>query len=111
MAAAFGVVVVMAGGVREEMQRAFQLHRLTGHVCAPLVALAITSVAFGAGAHRAGPRRGAGDVACSAPSGARSIWRRRSLVAAAVSHGLFNLGQVVIGLAASRAVVPLAGLA
>ena len=105
MAAAFAVVVVLAGGVREEMQRAFQLHRLSGHVCPPLVALAVTSIAFGLG-HTVQGR----DVAL-ATFGLGVFWgalylRRHSLVAAAVSHGLFNLGQVAIGLAASRAALP-----
>lgn len=104
-AGAFAVLVVGAGGLREEMQRAFQLHRLSRHVCPPLVALAITSVAFGLG-HTVQGR----DVAL-ATFGLGVFWgalyfRRRSLVASAVSHGLFNLGQVVIGLAASRAVLP-----
>ena len=95
MAVAFGVVVVVAGGVREEMQRAFQLHRLTGHVCAPLVALAMTSVAFGRGTPcRAATWRWRRCV-LGAFWGALYL-RRRSLVAASVSHGLFNLGQVVI---------------
>ena len=102
MAAAFAVVVVAAGGLREEVQRAFQLHRLSRHVCPPLVALAITSVAFGLG-HTVQGR----DVAL-ATFGLGLFWgalylRRRSLVAGAVSHGLFNLGQVMIGLWASRA--------
>jgi len=105
MAAAFAVLVVAAGGVREEMQRAFQIHRLSGHVCSPLVALTVTSVAFGLG-HTIQGR----DVAL-ATFGLGLFWgtlylRRGSLVAAAVSHGLFNLGQVVIGLAASRVAVP-----
>lgn len=102
MAVAFGVMVVVAGGVREEMQRAFQLHRLTHHVTSPLVALAITSVAFGLG-HTVQGR----DVAM-ATFGLGLFWgtlylHRLSLVAAGVSHALFNLVQVW---AASRALVP-----
>lgn len=105
MAAAFAVLVVAAGGVREEMQRAFQLHRLTRHVCSPSTALALTSLAFGLG-HTIQGR----DVAL-ATLGLGLFWgtlylRRHSLVAAAVSHGLFNLGQVAIGWAASRMTVP-----
>ena len=96
MAILFALIVVVAGGVREEMQRAFQLHRLSHHVCPPLVALAVTSIAFGLG-HTVQGR----DVAF-ATLGLGMLWgamylRRGSLVAAAVSHGLFNLGQVVIG--------------
>lgn len=105
MAVAFGVVVVVAGGLREEMQRAFQLHRLTGYVCGPLAALAITSVAFGLGHTVQGRDVALATFLLGAFWGALYL-RRRSLVAASMSHGLFNLGQVVIGLAASRAVVP-----
>lgn len=105
MAAAFAVIVVAAGGVREEMQRAFQIHRLSRHVCPPLVALLLTSLAFGLGHTIQGH-----DVAL-ATFGLGLFWgalylRRHSLVAAAVSHGLFNLGQVLVGWAASRVVVP-----
>ena len=49
LAVTFAFVVVLAGGVREELQRGFQLHRLTGHVCGPGLALVLTSLAFGAG--------------------------------------------------------------
>jgi membrane protease YdiL (CAAX protease family) len=102
MTVAFGAMVVLAGGVREEMQRAFQLHRLRHHVSSPLVALVITSVAFGLG-HTVQGR----DVAM-ATFGLGLFWgalylRRQSLVAAGVSHALFNLVQVW---AASRALVP-----
>lgn len=101
MAVVFGVVVVLAGGVREEMQRAFQLHRLTGYVCGPALALALTSVAFGLGHTVQGY-----DVAIA--TGVLGLFwgvlylQRRSVVTAAVSHGLFNLGQVAIGWAAAR---------
>ncbi len=99
-AAIFALVVVLAGGVREELQRAFQLHRLTNHVCPPGVALALTSVAFGLGHTMQGR-----DVAL-ATFGLGIFWgvmyiRRRSMVASAVSHGLFNLGQIALALAAS----------
>lgn len=102
MAVAFGVMVVVAGGVREEMQRAFQLHRLRQHVTSPLVALVVTSVAFGLG-HTVQGR----DVAL-ATFGLGLFWgalylRRHSLVAAGVSHALFNLAQVW---AASHALAP-----
>jgi membrane protease YdiL (CAAX protease family) len=102
MTVAFGAMVVLAGGVREEMQRAFQLHRLRHHVSSPLVALVITSVAFGLG-HTVQGR----DVAM-ATFGLGLFWgalylRRQSLVAAGVSHALFNLVQVW---AASRALMP-----
>jgi membrane protease YdiL (CAAX protease family) len=105
LAATFAFVVVVAGGVREELQRGFQLHRLTGHVCGPWPALVLTSVAFGAGHTLQGY-----DVAiATAALGAFWGWLylgRRSIVAAAVSHGLFNLGQVAIAWAIGDALAP-----
>ena len=91
----FAFVVVVAGGLREELQRGFQLHRLTGYVCGPLPALLLTSVAFGAGHTVQGY-----DVAV-ATGILGAFWAtlyltRGSVVAAAVSHGVFNLSQVMI---------------
>jgi membrane protease YdiL (CAAX protease family) len=105
LAAAFAVVVVLAGGVREELQRGFQLHRLTGHVCGPGLALLLTSLAFGAGHTLQGY-----DVAV-ATGVLGAFWgllylTRGSVVAAAVSHGLFNLGQVVIAFTFGDALGP-----
>ena len=105
LAAAFAVVVVLAGGVREEVQRGFQLHRLTGHVCGPGPALLLTSLAFGAGHTLQGY-----DVAV-ATGVLGAFWgllylTRGSVVAAAVSHGLFNLGQVVIAFTIGDALGP-----
>jgi membrane protease YdiL (CAAX protease family) len=91
----FLAVVIIAGGVREELQRGFQLHRLSGHVCGPVPALLLTSLAFGAGHTVQGY-----DVAV-ATGVLGAFWgvlflTRRSVVAPAVSHGLFNLSQVVV---------------
>src|SRR5437867_259692 len=47
----FGVVVVIAGGVREEIQRAFLLRRFERWLGGGTVGVVITSIAFGAG-HR-----------------------------------------------------------
>lgn len=105
LAAVFAVVVVLAGGVREELQRGFQLHRLTGSVCGPGPALLLTSVAFGAGHTLQGH-----DVAV-ATGVLGAFWgllylTRGSIIAAAVSHGLFNLGQVVIAYTLGDSLVP-----
>ncbi len=105
LAGVFAVVVVLAGGVREELQRGFQLHRLTGYVCGRGPALLLTSVAFGAGHTLQGL-----DIAV-ATGVLGGFWgvlylTRGSVVAAAVSHGLFNLGQVVIAYTLGDALAP-----
>lgn len=105
LAVVFAVVVVLAGGVREELQRAFQLHRLTPGVMPPWLALLVTSVAFGLGHTVQGRDVAVATFALGALWGA--MWLRRgSLVAAAVCHALFNLGQVAAGFAAGNAGTP-----
>src|SRR5262245_55775663 len=48
-AAVFGVVAILAGGVREELQRAFLLSRFEQHLGGPAVGVAVLSVGFGLG--------------------------------------------------------------
>lgn len=89
----FAVTVVLAGGVREEIQRAFQLHRLAPDVMGRWPALLVTSLAFGLG-HTV-----QGDDVAIATGGLGFLWGalwlvRGSAVAPAVCHALFNLGQV-----------------
>src|SRR5437867_2495453 len=45
----FALVLLAAGGVREEIQRAFLLHRFDVWLGGPIVGLVVTSVGFGAG--------------------------------------------------------------
>ena len=45
----FLVVVIVAGGVREELQRAFLLHRFRGDFGQPWMGVVITSISFGMG--------------------------------------------------------------
>lgn len=105
LAAIFAITVVVAGGVKEEAQRVFQLHRLTPGVMPAGVALLVTSVAFGLGHTVQGRDVAFATFLLGALWGA--LWlRRRSLVAAAVCHALFNLGQVAAGFAASRIGAP-----
>jgi membrane protease YdiL (CAAX protease family) len=86
----FAVVVVVAGGVREEIQRAFILHRFDEWLGGAYVGVAVWSLAFGVGHLLQGY-----DVAiATALMGA--FWaivyvRRRSIVAPVVSHSGFNL--------------------
>lgn len=97
----FAAVVILAGGVREEMQRAFQLHRLAPGVMPPAAALLVTSIAFGLGHTVQGRDVALATFALGALWGA--MWlRRRSIVAASVCHALFNLGQVVAAWAVGR---------
>jgi membrane protease YdiL (CAAX protease family) len=90
----FAVVVVLAGGVREEVQRAFQLHRFDVWLGGGGIGVAVTSVAFGAGHLLQGK-----DAALA--TGLLGVFwgvvylRRRSAVAAMVSHAGFNLLQIV----------------
>jgi membrane protease YdiL (CAAX protease family) len=91
----FGVIVVVAGGIREEVQRAFLLHRFEVWLGGGAAGIAITSVAFGAGHFQL---QGADAAIATALLGA--LWgvvylRRRSAVAPIVSHSGFNLLQIV----------------
>jgi membrane protease YdiL (CAAX protease family) len=97
----FAVVVVVAGGVREELQRAFLLHRFEEHLGGARVGLLTTSVSFGAG-HLL---QGADAAIATGLLGA--FWaavylRRRSVVAPMVSHAGFNLLQLAQFLVISR---------
>jgi membrane protease YdiL (CAAX protease family) len=93
-AAIFGLVVVIAGGVREEVQRAFLLHRFEHWLGGGMVGLIVTSTLFGAG-HFA---QGLDAILATACLGAFWGWvylRRRSVAAPMVSHAGFNLVQLV----------------
>jgi membrane protease YdiL (CAAX protease family) len=92
--ALFGVVVVIAGGLREEIQRAFLLRRFEQHLGGARVGVIVTSLAFGAGHYL----QGADAAVVTALLGA--FWAlvylaRRSVVAPVVSHSGFNLLQLV----------------
>lgn len=98
-----GGLVVVAGGVREELQRAFQLHRLTPRLLGPGMALALTSAAFGLGHTLQGYDVAVGTGVLGLLWGAMYL-QRRSLVAGATCHALFNLGQVALAWAAHNGV-------
>ena len=90
----FLFVVIVAGGVREELQRAFLLHRFRFDLGQPWMGVFITSLAFGMGHTLQGL-----DVAIiTGLLGA--LWGviylvRGSAVAAIVSHSLFNSGELL----------------
>jgi membrane protease YdiL (CAAX protease family) len=88
-----GAVAVVGGGVREEVQRAFILHRFRQHLGGGGVGLAVSSVAFGLG-HVI---QGYDAAVATALLGA--IWgfvylRRRSVASTVVSHSGFNVAEI-----------------
>lgn len=90
----FGTVAIIAGGVREEIQRGFILHRFQQYLGGSAVGVAVYSVAFGLGHIDQG-----WDAAITVAS-LGAIWGtiyaiRRSVVAPMVSHAGFNLAQVI----------------
>lgn len=99
--AIFALVVVLAGGLREEVQRAFILHRFDQDLGGARVGLAVFSVAFGLGHLTQGY-----DAAIITGS-LGLLWgtiylARRSMVAPALSHSLFNLIEIALYQYASK---------
>ncbi len=91
---AFLFVVIVAGGLREELQRVFLLHRFRQDLGGVRVGLLITSVAFGLG-HTL---QGWDAAVITALLGALWGWislTRGSAVASIVSHSLFNSGELI----------------
>jgi membrane protease YdiL (CAAX protease family) len=93
-AAMLGLIAVVAGGVREELQRAFLLRRFEQHLGGPIVGVLVLSTAFGLG-HLP---QGWDAVIATGLLGA--FWaivylRRRSSVAPIVSHAGFNSLEVL----------------
>lgn len=90
----FLFVVIVAGGIREELQRAFLLHRFRDDLGRPWLGVMITSLAFGLG-HTL---QGLDAAIITGTLGA--IWGvmyvlRRSAVAPIVSHSLFNSAELL----------------
>ena len=93
-AAIFAVVVMVAGGVREEVQRGFIVHRFEGFLGGGLFGVLLYGVLFGLGHFEQGWD------ASLATGSLGVLWglvylRRRSIIAPLVSHAGFNLAQVV----------------
>jgi membrane protease YdiL (CAAX protease family) len=87
-------VVIVAGGVREELQRAFLLRRFEQYLGGTGVGIVILSVAFGLGHYV----QGWDAVIATGILGAVWAWmyiRRRSSVAPMVSHAAFNSLEIV----------------
>ena len=99
----FTVVAVVAGGLREELQRAFVLRRFEQHLGGGWLGLVVFSVAFGLGHYIQG-----WDAAIVTAS-LGAVWgtiylMRRSVVSAMVSHAGFNVAEILIALFAAAAV-------
>jgi membrane protease YdiL (CAAX protease family) len=90
----FALVVFVAGGLREEIQRAFLLHRFDVWLGGPVVGLIVTSVGFGAGHLMQGVDASITTGLLGAFWGAVYL-RRRSAAAPIVSHTGFDLVQVI----------------
>jgi CAAX protease family protein len=89
----FAAVVVVAGGVREEIQRAFLLGRFERWLGGGTVGIVVTSISFGLG-HLL---QGADAALATGTMGALWGWvylKRRSVVAPMVSHAGFNLLEI-----------------
>ena len=98
----FIVVAVVAGGLREELQRAFILHRFEQHLGGGWLGLVIFSVMFGLGHYIQGWDAVVVTAMLGAAWGALYLVRR-SLVSSMVSHAGFNLAEILIALSAPAA--------
>jgi membrane protease YdiL (CAAX protease family) len=90
----FGVVVMIAGGVREEVQRGFIAHRCGQYLGGAVLGVVLYSVFFGLGHFEQGYD------AMIATGILGLLWgllyiARRSIVAPRVSHAAFNLAQLL----------------
>jgi membrane protease YdiL (CAAX protease family) len=89
-----GVVAILAGGVREELQRAFLLQRFERHLGGTVVGVIVLSTAFGLG-HLLQGRDAAVTTGVLGAFWAIAYVRRRSAVAPMVSHAGFNALEVL----------------
>jgi CAAX protease family protein len=94
-AALLTLVAIVAGGIREELQRAFLLDRFERHLGPAWAGVVLLSVAFGLG-HLLQGRDAAIATGAMGAFWAVVYLRRRSSVAPMVSHALFNSLEVLI---------------
>jgi membrane protease YdiL (CAAX protease family) len=92
-AAIFVFVVLVAGGVREEIQRGFVLRRFEQYLGGGLMGLVVFSVAFGLGHVTQGHDVAIATAVLGAFWGAVFL-ARRSILAPMIGHAGFNLSQV-----------------
>jgi membrane protease YdiL (CAAX protease family) len=96
--AGFVLLVLVAGGIREELQRAFLLHRFEQRLGGRAVGLIATSTAFGLGHTVQGWDAALITAMLGGLWGAMYL-SRRSVVATVTNHALFNLAQIALGYA------------
>jgi len=96
----FAGVVIVAGGIREEVQRAFILNRFERWLGGGAIGVVLASAAFGAGHLLQGADAAIATGVLGAYWGIVYL-RRRSIVAPMVSHAGFDLLQIVEGAAAA----------
>lgn len=100
-AAVFALVLIVAGGVREEVQRAFLLGRFERWLGGARTGLVVTSLLFGAGHVIQGADAALATTVLGAFWGFVYL-KRRSIGAPVVSHAGFNLVQVLQYLVLAR---------
>src|SRR5262245_33596865 len=93
-AAIFTLMVMIAGGVREEIQRGFVLRRFEQYLGGGLVGLVVFSVLFGLGHLEQGRDVSIATMALGAFWGAIFL-ARRTILAPMIGHAGFNLSQIV----------------
>ncbi len=89
-----GALVVLTGGLKEEVQRAFVLHRFDQHLGGARLGLVLYSLVFGTGHIIQGYDVAIVTALLGLAWGTVFLWRR-SLVAPAVSHAGFNAAQIL----------------
>jgi membrane protease YdiL (CAAX protease family) len=90
----FLMIAVVGGGIREEMQRGFILHRFDQHLGGGWVGLIVYSLAFGAG-HLLQGWDAALTVAVLGALWGVVYLRRRTILPAMISHSTFNAAQIL----------------
>lgn len=93
-AAIFAVVAILAGGVREELQRAFLLQRFERHLGGAAIGVVVLSAGFGLG-HVVQGWDASVTTAALGACWAVVYLRRRSVIAPLVSHAGFNSLEVL----------------
>jgi membrane protease YdiL (CAAX protease family) len=90
----FALVVMFAGGVREEIQRAFIIRRFDQYLGGALLGILLFSILFGLGHLEQGYATAIATGVLGAAWGLL-YWLRRSVIAPVVCHAGFNLSQLL----------------